>query len=273
MAYPAPVDVLLTLGQPPFDKVWDDYIGLGIGREHIPPLIRMVADETLGRADSDSPLVCAPVHAWRALSQLGAVEALPALLDTLKKQNDPETYDDWIAEDFPQIFANLGPTILQDLIAYLYNPDNGTDARCVIPLGLSKIASNHPGERDAIIAAFVKSLVEEEPSNDAVNAAIVAALCQMHATEVAPQIEAAFADDRVDTELVGTWPWVRYDLGLGPRPGRPQERYPFGLGLFDYQPDRIRPAFASLSSTPKAQAEKRKAKRKQAKKARKRNRG
>ena len=61
--YPAPVSDLLTLGDCRDMRVWPDYLALGIGPEHISDLIRMVEDDELNWADSDSLEVWAPAHA------------------------------------------------------------------------------------------------------------------------------------------------------------------------------------------------------------------
>lgn len=68
--YPPPVSRLLRLG---------DVRALGLTAEQVPALIRMAVDEELQWADSDSPEVWAPVHAWRALAQLQAGPAAKPL--------------------------------------------------------------------------------------------------------------------------------------------------------------------------------------------------
>jgi len=80
-SYQPPVDKLLTYGESNLmtpDK-WPDYQELGIGPEHIPDLIQMATDEELNEADVESREVWAPTHAWRALGQLRAVEAVEPL--------------------------------------------------------------------------------------------------------------------------------------------------------------------------------------------------
>lgn len=67
--YSAPVSQLLSLGEPG-SRAWRDYMALGIGNDHIADLIRMAGDEELHNADGGSPLVWAPLHAWRALGRI-----------------------------------------------------------------------------------------------------------------------------------------------------------------------------------------------------------
>ena len=86
-SYQQPVDKLLTCGMNGWitpDK-WPDYRKLGIGPEHIPDLIRMATDEELNEANEQNTEVWAPMHAWRALGQLRAVEAIEPLLGAIRK--------------------------------------------------------------------------------------------------------------------------------------------------------------------------------------------
>lgn len=69
--YPPPLDRLLGLGGLfTRGRAWRDYLRMGIGREHVPDLLRMACDMELNHGDDDDPRVYAPLHAWRALSQL-----------------------------------------------------------------------------------------------------------------------------------------------------------------------------------------------------------
>ena len=77
--YPPPLDRLLTYGDPGFQNraEWPNYVEMfQLGPEHVPDLIRMATDADLNEADTDSPEVWAPLHAWRALGQLRAERPL-----------------------------------------------------------------------------------------------------------------------------------------------------------------------------------------------------
>ena len=101
-AYLPPLDTFLTLGEPRFGRKWTDYSTYGVTREHIPDLIRMATDPAL-QAGCDSKEIWAPVHAWRALGQVQAAEAIEPLLDLLEQaaKND----DDWALNDLPTVLA------------------------------------------------------------------------------------------------------------------------------------------------------------------------
>ena len=91
--YAAPVRQLLNIGEArsyrPSD--WPDYRGrLGLQREHIADLIRMASDAGLNQADAASSEIWAPLHAWRALGQMRAEEAVLPLLALLRANEDDE---------------------------------------------------------------------------------------------------------------------------------------------------------------------------------------
>jgi PBS lyase HEAT-like repeat-containing protein len=115
--YQPPVGRLLTYGES--DRIrlddWPDYRELGIGPEHVPDLIQMATDEALNEADAESTEVWAPLHAWRALGQLRAVEAVEPLLELFDRLED----DDWVHEELPVVFGLIGPAALPALAAYL----------------------------------------------------------------------------------------------------------------------------------------------------------
>jgi len=89
---------LLHLGDARKTSHWPegnpDYVEkLGLTEEHVPALIRaaLLWADVDARPEGDA--VYAPIHAWRALAQLGAVEAVEPLLGMLNTLN--EQMDDW----------------------------------------------------------------------------------------------------------------------------------------------------------------------------------
>ena len=105
--YPEPVSKLITLGDCRQMRQWPDYLALRIGPEHIPELIRMIQDEELNQADSESLEVWTPVHAWRALGQLRAEAATDSLIGLLEQID--EEYDEWIGEEVPEVLGTADP--------------------------------------------------------------------------------------------------------------------------------------------------------------------
>ena len=109
-AYRSPLDQLLALGESPIGDTGANYAALGIGRERVPELVRMALDEELNGGPSESKIVWAPVHAWWALAELRAEEAVVPLLGLLRRIDEQE--DDWVGEQVPQVLAKIGPAAI-----------------------------------------------------------------------------------------------------------------------------------------------------------------
>src|SRR6266700_4063658 len=182
-SYQPPVDKLLTYGESNLmtpDK-WPDYRELGIGPEHIPDLIRMATDVELNEADAESREVWAPTHAWRALGQLRAVEAVEPLLELF----DRLEYDDWVHEELPDVFGMIGPAALPVLAEYIADLSHTDSSRISAISGIKNIGKRWPDTRGESVALLEERLRRFEENEPDVNGFLVLALGEMGAREVA----------------------------------------------------------------------------------------
>jgi len=211
-SYQPPVDKLLTYGESNLmtpDK-WPDYRELGIGPEHIPDLIRMATDVELNEADAESREVWAPTHAWRALGQLRAVEAVEPLLELF----DRLEYDDWVGEELPDVFGMIGPAALPVLAEYIADLSHTDSSRISAISGIKNIGKRWPDTRGESVALLEERLRRFEENEPDVNGFLVLALVEMGAREAVPVIERAFDEGYVDPIVMGDWDDVQVELGL-----------------------------------------------------------
>jgi len=154
----------------------------------------------------------APVHAWRCLAQLGATEAIGPLLEML----DPldEDGDDWYLDEFPDVFAWIGPASMAPLRDYLLDDRHGMYPRIAAAGGLRELAKRHAQVRDDVVKMLCEALSKYEQSDETFNGLLVADLLDLKATEAAELIERAHAADRVDLMVCGCWETVRKELGV-----------------------------------------------------------
>jgi hypothetical protein len=255
--YSTPVSKLFEIGDVDWFADWLDYREFGIGPEHIPELARLAADTSWLDDDADDTFAFAIFHSWRALAQLGATDQLPVLLDQMRR-SDCDAGGDLITEEFPKVLARLGPPVVPDLCVIMVDRDEESSSRIAVIEALSQIAAEHENQRERVIAALVGALDTSEQAELDVNAFVVSALLSLKAVDAAPAIEQAFAAGAVEEFIVGDWPQVRYELGLGPKPSR----------------SRFQPQLPELAPgrSPKKRADERKAERKRRKQAQKRNR-
>ncbi len=231
--YAPPVSRLLTMGDARGQRNWPNYRALGLGPEHVPDLIRMALDEDLHWSASDSDQVWAPIHAWRALGQLRAGEAVEPLIRLLPWIDE---YDfDWVAEELPDVFGLIGapaiarPSGAGPLADYLDDDERGLWGRLAAAHGLVEIGQRHPEARDDCVAALVATLERFNELDPELNGFLVSYLVDLKAVEAAPLIERAFDADRVAFHVMGDWMDVQSELGLFGREIPPRR----GLGDID----------------------------------------
>jgi hypothetical protein len=269
-AYTEPVSKLLTLGRPD-NGGWRDYRKMGFTRADIPELIRLVEDEELLWAekpgdiseDEDLSEWYGQIHAWRALAQLKAEEAIPALLSILHEIDDYG--DDWYGEESFKVFPMIGPAAIRPLAEYLANTKHGTWARVAASESLQKMVDVHPETKDECAAAVVAALLGYKDNDEALNGSMISDLVYMNAArEHLGLIEEAFKSGNVDEAVDGDFEDIQIKLGLREKRSKPR------LNPLLFRGDQI--FMDNNHPIIKKATAKEKNKRKQEKKSRKRNR-
>jgi uncharacterized protein DUF1186 len=217
--YTEPVSKLIKLGRPE-GETWLNYSELGITRAQIPDLIRLVEDHDLRvmqppeNLPDDVELLewFAQIHAWRALAQLKAEEAIPAILGILHQVDDED--DDWIGEDASEIFALIGLAAIHPIADYLKDGTEGLYARVAAANSLRTIAKAYPETRNEC-AEILASVLENYRENDeGLNGFIIYDLVELKAVEYIDLIEKAFRSESVDEMIMGDFEDVQVTLGL-----------------------------------------------------------
>ena len=189
---------------------WPDYLTeLGITSEHIPELIRMATDEELNYADSDSPEVWAPAHAWRCLGFLRAEEAIAPLIGLLKTE-----YDDWLLEEIPWALGLIGEAAIAPAAKFLASRGKNEWCRVATATTLEKIAVLHPDLKARCIDRLASQLADYAHNSETVNGFVVSSLVHLRATSKAELMARAFASDRVDESILGNWAHAQIAMGM-----------------------------------------------------------
>lgn len=222
--YQPSVKQLLSLGEPREDEK-RDYVALGLSTGNVPDLIRMATDELLHGGPQDSLVVWAPVHAWRALAQLRAEEAIAPLVDLLCR--DSEDFDDWVQTDLPKALAQFGSTALGPLTTCLADGTQGEWARITVAKTISLVAENYPALRQDCISRIAAQLEQFAENPETFNGFLISALWDIRAVEAMPVIERTFASGRVDESVTGDLEDVQIEFGL--RTQREHPRKPNSL--------------------------------------------
>jgi len=249
--YTEPVSQLLTLGDEFDQSEWRDYSVLGLTTDHIPDLVRMALDEDLW-VDTESNEIWAGIHAWRALGQLRAADAVKPLA-TLFDDLDGDI-NEWVSEDLPEVFGLIGPDAVPPLCDYIEEPGHGQWACVAASNSLVKIAERYPVTRAEVTNIISKKLEHFAEQERQLNACLVANLVHdLNAVETAPIIERAFAADAVDLSFMGDWEAVQIELGLLEARLTPEPDY-FAIEMPEFAETRDRIRALMDQRIPQAQS-------------------
>lgn len=267
--YSPPVAWLLTFGDCRDFRGWPDYPSLvGLGPEHVSELIRMATDEDLNWADPESLEVWAPVHAWRTLGQLRATIASEPLLELFQ---EVEEGNDWAGDELPEVYGMIGRAAIPALERYLADASHGLWARVTVAHSVERVAAWDPSARIKCVAVLSRQLEKFPQSDPILNGFLISYLIDLGAVGMAPLMERAFATDSVDLSIAGDWEDVQVELGLKTSRETPRPYY-FALGLpTSDEPEHEEPERQAPEASNSGKVA-RKAKRKQSKASRKKNR-
>ena len=271
--YTPPVSQLLAY-EAPHDSMndWAGYLNLGITSEHIPELIQMIGDRFLYSEENEDELAwVAPIHAWRTLAQLKAEAAIEPLIDVIRQWGADLNWNEWMIEEIPEVFAQIGSAALPALTDYLADSTQPDYCLETAISSITQIGLQHPEQQEACIAILTHELESYADRAPSLNAYLVTSLvADFKAIEAAPLIEAAFNANKVDEAFIGDWDEAQVRLGLKTREEVPRKRFLPRFGgdsrSAAYEFDRGPSGFGSRETY------KTKTKRKQQKEARRKNR-
>ena len=268
-----PVIALISLGEKAARSTkWSEYAELGITSDHIPELIRVIEQIDLfwGDEADDEKYDFAPIHAWRALGQLQAEEAIQPLIELVVWNEEGDA--DWIMEEIPEVMAKIGPVTIPILQAALLDKLGLEWTAVTLGHCLSDVGQAYPEHRLACIAALESGLEKYADNDENVNAFLISYLSELKAVESLPLIEEAFKAEAVDFSVAGDFEEIQIELGVLKERITPRPRF---NTLFD--PDYLwaseKEERKQENQRKKAQEKKEKEKKKAAKKARKRHKG
>ncbi len=209
--YSPGVSALLSLGEKPLcQKEWADYLAMGIEEGDVAELIRMALDSSLGMDESKPDEAYGPVHAWRALGQLRAVEAIAPLLRALRDNDE----DDWAIEDIPVALGKIGPAALPLVAALLANSNADSIVRSCAGTAIKHLAQRYPEASEECISALVCRLKDPTEKDEELNGSVVSTLVDLKAAAALPIIQRAFDTERVCEAICGDWEDVQIAFGL-----------------------------------------------------------
>ena len=250
------LDRLKNIGRP--DTPWPDYPSQHkLTPQNIPELIQIAVDEHTWEEDGEDPAIYRNIHAYRALGQLHAAEALPALIEIFRWVD--EYNDDWTAEDLPEAIGLIGPAAVPLLSDYIANNEHGLWARAAAVASLTEITKTFPEAAPDSAAALTRTLSRYEENDPKINAELIYGLAELRQPETYTLVEQAYRAKRVDLSMYNDWEDFQVQVGLLEKRTKDE----WGLPIQQAQP---------MKRLTNSTAKKEKAKRKQEKQSRQKNR-
>ncbi len=262
---------------------WRDYRqDPGVGPDDVVDLIEVATDPLLLGAEIDDEALtedvlamadanwAAPVHAWRALAQLGAEAAIGPLALLASEGDEWDT--DWIHQEVPEVMATFGPPAIPVLLGLIDQPGHPDDAYLAWVEGLAMIGLAHPAARDQVVDALTEQLAQYGTNEPALNAFFLFGLVKLKALGAAPLMEAAFAAGRVDEAVSGNWDDAQVLLGLKPPDAAFRARERARMAALQGEDEDAQAPVNSAKPPTAMDKAKKKAKAKLAKASRKKNR-
>lgn len=179
--------------------------------EDVPELLRIATDATLSAADPDGPLIWAPVHARRALAQLGAAEAVEPLLSVIRLTGDE---NDSLLDEMPRVLAMLGPAALPHLAASLRDYSKPMAERWIIGEAVGELAARRPETRAECVHVLADVIGWRDDVDRELNGVLIGELLKLRAVEALPVIREAYRRGAVSLELAGELEEVEIELGV-----------------------------------------------------------
>jgi uncharacterized protein len=202
--------VLLELGEVQYNSDWPDYLQHGFDETDVDALLALIADDSINQADTESNEVWAPLHAWRALGQIGSARAAAPLL----AQFDTLVNDDWAIPELSKVMGMIGAPAIPALAKYINEPYHDEFARVMAVDGLAEIALARPECRPDVVAALQDYMACPDEPARVLNGLLIGRLIDLGARETIDAIRQLFARHCVDITCNGDLEEVEMLLGL-----------------------------------------------------------
>jgi len=205
------IGILFELGAAQRNRTaWPDYRRYGFGEEDVEELLKLVTDPSLHRASTESKEVWVPLHAWRALAQLGdsrAIEPIIGMFDALCE-------DDWALEELPVVLGMIGQKAIGPLSAFLGDCRHSEFARAMAVRSLEEIAKRDASTRNNVVKIITDYLDAPDANASGLNGSAVNSLLSLEARESIETLRRLYESGNVDLFACGDIEDVEMELGL-----------------------------------------------------------
>lgn len=191
------VDIIGVLGEVTEQEAWADYRQYDYTSKDVTSLLAVIVDYPSYMASEDGAASWKPVHAWRALGQIGLARAIEPLIG----QFDLLHEDDWAYIELPQVLAMLGADALAPLSAYLLEASHDEFARVMAMEALVLLQQDNSELKAAVQESFAAYLKSPHSDELSFNALMVGEILDLEMLELEAAAESLYSSEIVDTDV------------------------------------------------------------------------
>jgi len=230
--YSEPVKKLFEIGPGYINKEWLKVEDYGLTNVHIPELLELACNADLQIFPTEPSISWAPIHAWRALSQLDAVDCTYSLLNLLEKFDD--TYD--IAyEEIPRVIAKFSQPDFKSLQKILADPSKDLWTRVAVTSTLRSFVAEDTRHNSDITELLESELIKYRENDVTLNSLIIGVLIDIKALGSLPLITKVHNDGYFDIQMSGDLEEIEISMGVREKRSTPKPKRWIGFSPIDEQ--------------------------------------
>lgn len=183
-------DKISKIPNKPIENDWFDYIQqLGLTEKDIPELIEILKDGDIeaiaGGVDEDY----SPMHAWRSLAQLKALNSLDVMIDLVVEDFESR----WLIIELEKIIPAMGFGAIEKVVSRLneLEENDRIDILNYLIKGLTELALVDPLSEETVTELFYNQLCEYRFNYDIYNAYLANGLVKLKSFKSIQLIENA----------------------------------------------------------------------------------
>ncbi len=192
------------------------YRALGLSKKNKKQLLELGSDMALYHHTFDEDDECleffAVLHAWRALSELGILEAKELFVDLLRELFEDEDDLDWMPRLFKELIKPFQADMFDESVAYILDGNEHEWFRAEFVNLLHRMLKNNEVDKRALNKVFEKLF--KQCKNPVVNASAIAVCKDENFTEHYPQIKKLYEQEYVFKALDGDLEDVELAFGM-----------------------------------------------------------
>ncbi len=220
------INRLFSLGEIKLHKSWMNYLDRGFKESDISDLIKIATDTDLYWDDATWYI---PVHAWRALGQLKAQDAVIALINCFENLNE----SNHALEDLSKVMGKIGKSAIPALAQYLTESLDSEWSKITASTSLENIAKYNQKDQEIfnLIVEILTSYLKK-PDIDKIwlNGFVVSTLCDLNKINKIPVqtieiIRQIYKNELAELSVIGDIEEVEIELGIRKERDTPISRY------------------------------------------------